>query len=65
MIEWTPPELERRFSPDTRIADIAARLSCSGPGGCGAKDVAVFEHLYDHPWRWEPSNGRATELGSD
>ena len=51
MTEWTPPELERRFPPDMSIADIAARLSCSGPGGCGAKDVAVFEHLYDLPYR--------------
>lgn len=56
LIEWTPPELETRFGGrlDLRIADLAARLSCTGPGGCGAKDVAVFPHLYDLPWRWSP-----------
>ena len=56
LIEWTPPELERRLGDrlDLRIADLAERLSCSGAGGCGAKDVAVFPHLYDLPWRWSP-----------
>jgi hypothetical protein len=59
LIEWTPPELERRFGDrlDLRIADLAERLSCSGAGGCGAKDVAVFPHLYDLPWRWSPPGG--------
>ena len=37
-----------------RIADLASRLSCTGEGGCGAQDVAVFAHLYDLPWRWTP-----------
>jgi len=56
LVEWTPPELERRFGqrPDLRIADLAGRLSCAGAGGCGAKDVAVFPHLCDLPWRWSP-----------
>jgi len=54
MMEWTPPELERRFGDrlDLRIAELAERLSCSGEGGCGAQDVAVFPHLCDLPWRW-------------
>jgi hypothetical protein len=56
LIEWTPPELERRFGDrvELRIADLASRLSCTGDGGCGAKDVVVFPHLYDQPWRWTP-----------
>jgi hypothetical protein len=56
LIEWTPPDLAARFGgrPDLRIADIAARLSCTGEGGCGAKEIAVFPHLYDLPWRWPP-----------
>jgi hypothetical protein len=59
LIEWTPPELEKRFGGqlDRRIADIASRLSCKGEGGCGAKDVAVFPHLYDLPWTWAPPGG--------
>jgi hypothetical protein len=57
LIEWTPPELEARFGSkaDLRIVDLAARLSCTGEGGCGSKDIAVFPHLYDGPWRWSPS----------
>jgi hypothetical protein len=49
LVEWTPPELKRRFGdgPDLRIADLAPRLACSGDGGCGARDIAVFPHLYD------------------
>jgi hypothetical protein len=52
LVEWTPPELERRFGdrPDLRIADLAPRLSCAGAGGCGSRDIAVFPHLYDQPW---------------
>ena len=44
LIEWTPPDLQERFGGrlDLRIADLAKRLSCTGDGGCGAKDVAVF-----------------------
>jgi hypothetical protein len=63
VIEWTPPELERRFGArlDLRIADLAERLSCSGPGGCGKKDVAVFPHLYDLPWRWAETGQRGTD----
>lgn len=59
LIEWTPPELEAKFGHrlDLRIADIAARLSCTGEGGCGARDVAVFPHLYDLPWTWTPPTG--------
>lgn len=59
LIEWTPPELEVMFASrlDLRIADLAARLSCKGEGGCGAQDVAVFPHLYDLPWTWTPPAG--------
>lgn len=56
VIEWTPQDLLEKFGHriDVKIADIAARLSCSGDEGCGAKDVAVFPHLYDGPWCWTP-----------
>ena len=59
LIEWTPPEMEAKFGHrlDLRIADIAARLSCTGESGCGAHDVAVFPHLYDLPWKWTPPTG--------
>lgn len=58
--EWTPPDLLQRFGSklDVRIADIAQRLSCTGDGGCGSKDIAVFPHLYDLPWTWPPPVGR-------
>ena len=54
LIEWTPPELERRFGdqPELKIASIGARLKCSGDGGCGSEDVAVYPHPYDRPWTW-------------
>ena len=54
LVEWTPPELARRF-PDpggTRIAAIVQRLACAGEGGCGSRDIAVFPHLFDQPWSW-------------
>jgi hypothetical protein len=59
LIEWTPPELETMFRTrlNLRIADLASRLSCTGEGGCGAQDVAVFPHLYDLPWKWTPPAG--------
>ena len=54
LIEWTPQDLLEKFGDRThlRIADIAVRLSCTGEEGCGAKDVAVFPHLYDGAWSW-------------
>lgn len=54
MVEWTPPELARRFGDrlDLRIADLAPRLSCAGEGGCGSREIAVFPHLYDGEWAW-------------
>lgn len=54
-IEWRPPQLLEKFEHrvDVKIADIAARLSCSGEEGCGATDVAVFPHLYDGAWSWK------------
>lgn len=57
LIEWTPPELERRFGHllDLRIADVAARLTCAGEGGCGSRDIAVFPHFYDGAWTWPPA----------
>lgn len=53
-IEWAPPELERRFGqrPDLRIADLVPRLACTGPDGCGSREVAVFPHAYLQPWTW-------------
>jgi hypothetical protein len=55
LVEITPPELEERFGSKLglRIADIGRRLRCTGEGGCGSDDIAVFPHLYDDPdWRW-------------
>jgi hypothetical protein len=54
--EWTPPQLLERFGSrlDLRIADLAKRLACTGEGGCGSHDIAVFPHLYDLPWSWSP-----------
>lgn len=55
-LEWTPEDLVKKFGDRShvRIADIAARLSCSGEEGCGSKEIAVFPHLYDGPWSWTP-----------
>lgn len=52
LIEWTPPQLQARFAdrPGLGIADLASRLSCTGEGGCGSHDIAVFPHLFDGPW---------------
>ena len=65
IIEWTPPELERRFGamPQLRIADLVPRLCCAGERGCGAKDVAVFPQFYHGMWKWPPSPG--ADLPSD
>jgi hypothetical protein len=54
MIAWTPPELSRRFASrlGLRIADLVPRLTCTGEGGCGAQDIAVFPHLYEKAWSW-------------
>lgn len=54
LVEWTPPDLERRFSDhlDLRIADLAPKLACVGEGGCGSREIAVFPHLYDGAWEW-------------
>jgi hypothetical protein len=57
LIEWAPPELERRYGSKLRlrIADLCERLACSGEDGCGSHDIAVFPHLYDDAaWRWAP-----------
>jgi len=56
LVEWTPPELLERFGDrlGLRISDLASRLSCTGEGGCGSDDVAVFPHLYDGAWSWTP-----------
>jgi hypothetical protein len=58
LVEWTPPDLQARFGgePDLRIAVIAQRLKCSGEGGCGSKDIAVFPHPYDEAWTWPPAS---------
>jgi hypothetical protein len=56
MIEWTPPELLRRFETnlDLPLKELVPRLSCTGEGGCGSHDIAVFPHLYDGAWSWPP-----------
>jgi len=52
LVEWTPPELDRRFGgrPHLRIAAVVERLACLGDGSCGSREVAVFPHLYDGVW---------------
>lgn len=56
LIEWTPPELAKRFGdrPGLKIAMIAERLTCSGEAGCGSHDVAVFPHPFAAHWSWAP-----------
>jgi hypothetical protein len=56
-IEWTPPDLLRRFEKqlDLPLKTLVPRLSCAGEDGCGSRDVAVFPHLYDQPWTWPPN----------
>lgn len=56
-IEWTPPVLLAMFGNrlDLRLADLVPRLSCTGADGCGAREVAVFPHLYDGRWSWPPA----------
>ena len=55
-IEWTPPELLRRFESklDLPLKDLVPRLACTGEDGCGSRDIAVFPHLYYLPWTWPP-----------
>ena len=55
-IEWTPPELLRRFATqlDLPLKVLVPRLSCTGEDGCGSHDIAVFPHLYDGSWAWPP-----------
>lgn len=60
LVEWTPPELARRFGDriGLRIAALVERLSCTGDGGCGSREIAVFPHRYDAEWRWNgPPSG--------
>lgn len=66
LIEWTPPELERRFGDrlELRIVDVASRLSCAGEEGCGSREVAVFPHLYDGKWSWPPTAQRQAGMAS-
>jgi len=54
LVEWTPPELVRRFGhcPNLRIGAIVERLSCAGERGCGSREIAVFPLLYDGAWQW-------------
>ena len=56
LVEWTPPELLRRFEArlDLKLKDLVPRLSCTGEGGCSSHDIAVFPHLYDGDWTWPP-----------
>jgi len=57
LVEWAPPELDRRFGdqPHLRIAAILERLTCAGEDGCGSREIAVFPHLYDGAW--PPASG--------
>jgi hypothetical protein len=56
LVEWTPPELARRFPKPAKvkIADLVPRLACAGEAGCGSREIAVFPHLYDDTWTWPP-----------
>jgi hypothetical protein len=56
LVEWTPPELARRYSDRTalRIAALVDRLACGGEAGCRSREIAVFPHPYDGPWTWTP-----------
>jgi hypothetical protein len=56
-IEWTPPELLRRFETrlELPLKDLVPRMCCTGEGGCGSHDIAVFPHLYDGAWTWPPA----------
>lgn len=44
LVEWTPEDLQERFAPATPIVQIARKLTCSGPSGCGSERIAVFPH---------------------
>jgi len=59
LIEWTPADLVERFGVREfpRIADVVPRLVCSGGDGCGSREIAVFPHLYNQPWKWPPPGG--------
>lgn len=52
LVEWTPPELARRFGDgaQVRISVLVERLACAGDDGCGAREIAVFPHLFDGKW---------------
>ncbi len=56
LVEWTPSDLLERFGDrlDLRIALLVPKLACSGPDGCGSREVAVFPHPYDGEWRYAP-----------
>lgn len=43
-VAWSKADLAERFGdrPGLRLADLVPRLSCSGPEGCGSREVAVF-----------------------
>lgn len=47
MVEWSPADLEEKFADrlGLRLFDLVPRLTCSGPEGCGHKEVAVFPHF--------------------
>lgn len=56
LVEWTPPDLMERFGDriGLRLAVLVERLACSGDEGCGAREIAVFPHLFDGAWTWRP-----------
>lgn len=56
LIEWTPPELARRFGEkvDLKLADLVPRLACTGDEGCGSHEIAVFPNFWPGDWRWTP-----------
>ena len=59
LVEWTPSDLKARFGGtlQLRIADPVPKLACTGAGGCGSREIAVFPHFYDGPWCWPRAEG--------
>jgi hypothetical protein len=54
LTEWAPAELSERFrgKESLKVKDLAERICCTGAGGCGSNDVAVWPHLFDGMWTW-------------
>jgi hypothetical protein len=49
VVVWAPRDIEHRFRGklSAKVADLAERLTCSGPEGCGHHEVALFPQYRD------------------